>query len=321
MSWFALDDGFDTHPKVRRIGNAAAGLFVRLGAYAARHKTDGHIPGPVARDYSTAAQLRKLDEVGMLHRDGHGCAYCPQPEPGGYVIHDYLEYNRSRAQIDERKAAATGRKRRQRTSPETRPAPEPKPDQTPEPPPAAPPTGPQTEPRFSDGGAGQDEESRRDPHAWAHAGASPPIPSPPLSPTEIELASPDGSRGALDGPRIAEPVRPLVEAMTAAGVVVGWDLAPVDWVLLQVLVERCTVPVLVEHARGAWHSARQRPRSARYFLPGWRSLPSVPAGTPTAPGPGADVIPLHSARPSTTDQRVRDGLDLAARLREQEQAQ
>lgn len=39
---------------------------------------------------------------------------------------------------------------------------------------------------------------------------------------------------------------------------------------------------------------------------------------PAAAGPGAEVIPLSAARPSTTDQRVAAGMELAARLRAQE---
>ena len=34
MAWFALDDGFDTHPKVRKAGNAAVGLFALLVPFA-----------------------------------------------------------------------------------------------------------------------------------------------------------------------------------------------------------------------------------------------------------------------------------------------
>ncbi|MEU5130009.1 hypothetical protein [Streptomyces mobaraensis] len=105
--------------------------------------------------------------------------------------------------------------------------------------------------------------------------------------------------------------------MSAAGMVVSWELAPGEWALLHALIERCGVAVLVDHAGGAWQAARTRPRSARYFLPGWRSLPSMP---PRAPDTGRNVVPLRAGRPSTTDQRVRDGLDLAARLREQETA-
>jgi len=41
----------------------------------------------------------------------------------------------------------------------------------------------------------------------------------------------------------------------------------------------------------------------------------------TRPAPGGNVVPIGAARPSTTDQRVAEGMSLAARLRAQEAAQ
>ncbi|MFI1166510.1 hypothetical protein ACH4UM_23640 [Streptomyces sp. NPDC020801] len=112
MAWFALDDGFDTHPKVRKAGNAAVGLFVRLGVHATKHLTEGHLDGDIVTAYGTAATIRKLLAVGMLHEPGHSCPRCPQPAEGGYYIHDYLDYNKSRQQIEAAREAA--RKRQQR---------------------------------------------------------------------------------------------------------------------------------------------------------------------------------------------------------------
>src|SRR5690606_40046960 len=60
----------------------------------------------------TAATLRKLVTVGMLHEPGHGCTVSPQPARDGFYIHDYLDYNTSRAQMEAAREAA--RKRQQR---------------------------------------------------------------------------------------------------------------------------------------------------------------------------------------------------------------
>lgn len=114
MPWFALDDGFDTHPKVRKAGNAAVGLFVRLGVHATRHLTEGHLDGEIVRDYGTAATIRKLVAVGMLHDAEHGCRRCPRPADDGFYIHDYLDYNKSRAQIEASREAARKRQNRGR---------------------------------------------------------------------------------------------------------------------------------------------------------------------------------------------------------------
>ena len=181
MPWFALDDGFDTHPKVRKAGNAAVGLFVRLGVHATRHLTEGHLDGDIVRDYGTAATIRKLVTVGMLHDAGHGCRRCPQPAEGGFYIHDYLDYNKSRAQIEASREAARKRQQRGRdTARQNRNERD---------------SGPilssnsrqndasfasncgQNDPLFEGSTAGQGGSSRRDTHEGVTVVPSPPLPS------------------------------------------------------------------------------------------------------------------------------------------------
>ncbi|MEX2984556.1 mucin-2 [Streptomyces sp. C36] len=317
MAWFKIDDGSHMHPKVIAAGNAALGLWLRCGAYSAQHLTEGHVPGIVARQYGTAPQARKLVAVGLWHEQGHDCPRCPQPTAGDFIVHDFFEggRNSTRAQVEANRAAAAERKAKSRTranqgrigdeSAADRERNERGSSTNP----------PRNAPQFQEEIAGQEGVSQRDTVEGVTGPQASTKPSPSTSyGSRREQASPD------DGPRIAEPVRPLVEAMTAAGMAVSWELAPAEWVLLQALIERCGVQILVDHAGGAWQAARTRPRSARYFLAGWRSLPSMPTHMPTSTGPGATVVALRTARPSTTDQRVRDGLDLAARLREQETA-
>ncbi|MCX5445981.1 mucin-2 [Streptomyces nigrescens] len=287
--WSKLDDGFHSHPKIRRAGNAAAGLLARLISYAGQHLTDGAILGAVARDYGTAPQLRKLVALGLLHEHGHACPRCAQPGAGDYVVHDFLVSNPSREQVHAGRGKDAQRKRQQRNTSSNRErnaADSPTNQNRTAPQPDA-----ESHPGFD--AESQVSEGR---HGGRLAGA-------PVDPTRPDPSTSYGGtnkqvRPPADEPRIAESVRPLVDAMTAAGLVVGWQLTPDDWVLLHALVERCTVPVLVEHARGAWEGARTRPRSARYFLPGWRSLPAMPNG---APAPGTNVVPLRPAPASHTD--------------------
>ncbi|MGV9756973.1 hypothetical protein ACWDUC_14300 [Streptomyces tricolor] len=181
MAWFALDDGFDSHPKVRKAGNAAVGLFVRLGVHATKHLTEGHLDGDIVRDYGTAATIRKLITVGMLHEPGHGCPRCPQPAADGYYIHDYLDYNKSRAQIEAAREAARKRQQRGRdTARANRNARDSaanlnansrqnaRSSQS---------NCDENAPLFEDSAAGQDGLSRRDTHEGATVVPSPPLPS------------------------------------------------------------------------------------------------------------------------------------------------
>ncbi|MFF7096370.1 hypothetical protein ACFY9A_28845 [Streptomyces rubradiris] len=181
MAWFALDDGFDTHPKVRKAGNAAVGLFVRLGVHATKHLTEGHLDGDIVRHYGTAATIRKLITVGMLHEPGHGCTRCPQPAADGYYIHDYLDYNKSRAQIEAARESARKRQqkgrdnaRRNRNGRDSDANLNANSRQNAR---SSQPNWDENAPLFDDETAGQDDLSRRDTHEGATVVPSPPLPS------------------------------------------------------------------------------------------------------------------------------------------------
>jgi hypothetical protein len=92
MAWANLDDGFYDHPKVIMVGNAAAGIFARMLAYCSRYGTDGMVPSRtvtyIVEDDHDA--LQRLYDAGMLR------AW----ESGGVDIPDYLDYNRSKAQVE-----------------------------------------------------------------------------------------------------------------------------------------------------------------------------------------------------------------------------
>lgn len=330
MPWFALDDGFDTHPKVRRAGNAAIGVFVRLGAYAARHLTEGRLDGSLVRDYGTPATVKKLVTVGLLHPAGHDCPRCEQPAEDGYVIHDFLDYNRSRKQIESSREA--GRKRqqkgraRQADQRNSRDSDAKLDANSRENAPSFDAESRENEGLFWGSAAGQDDASRR--YTLQGDTVVPAQPSPaPSPPTEEKTASyarePDARIG--DRPRIPDNARPLVEAITAAGMVVGWELSTSDWFVIEALIKRCGTDALTATATASWHTARTRPRSARYFLPAWRALPDVPANTPAQPQQrhlpavaGGAVLPFPTAL-TGTDRRIADHAALIAQMEAEDQ--
>ncbi|WP_405911335.1 hypothetical protein OG529_04225 [Streptomyces longwoodensis] len=117
MPWFVVDDNAHSHPKMIAAGNAALGLWLRAGAYAAQHLTDGIVPGVIAKMYGSKPQIAKLLAAGLWHEHGHTCPHpkCRQPQPGDYYIHDYLApYNPSRAEVVRKRERAAEKKRRQR---------------------------------------------------------------------------------------------------------------------------------------------------------------------------------------------------------------
>lgn len=108
MPWARLDDGFWSHPKTMRLADVApeAGfLHIRAISYSTRHMTDGFLSDsaltalmPDASERARATEV--LVEEGVWYRDGDK----------GYVIHDFLDWNPSRAQIMEKRLRDRERK-------------------------------------------------------------------------------------------------------------------------------------------------------------------------------------------------------------------
>jgi hypothetical protein len=104
--WVKLDDKFPRHPKVLQAGPLAAWLYVCGLVYCGQFLTDGVVPKavvPTLADFgsvpgapSIAELVEQLLSVGLWER-----------VPGGYRIHDYLDYNPSREAVRCR-SVATG---------------------------------------------------------------------------------------------------------------------------------------------------------------------------------------------------------------------
>lgn len=89
MTWFRVDDTFAFHPKVMAAGNAAAGLWVRSGSWASQQLTDGAVTTGVARSIGTAAEAKRLTDIG-LWLDAPG---------GGYQFHQWSPTNPTREEV------------------------------------------------------------------------------------------------------------------------------------------------------------------------------------------------------------------------------
>jgi DNA-binding transcriptional ArsR family regulator len=118
----------------------------------------------------------------------------------------------------------------------------------------------------------------------------------PNTSVEDQQASPAALARIGDRPRIPEASRPLVDAITAAGMPVGWDLESAEWFLIEALIKRCGADALVISARSSWQGARTQPRSGRYFIPAWRALPDAPDPTHDTSAVNGQVLPLGTSR-------------------------
>lgn len=107
MSWLRVDAGFWKHPKVQDVELAPIGLHVLALSYCADNLTDGLVPeGWVRRQaFGDLALAQALVDAGLWESDPHG-----------FRVHDYLDYNPSRAAVELDREAAKQRMRKARDS-------------------------------------------------------------------------------------------------------------------------------------------------------------------------------------------------------------
>lgn len=99
--WFKVDDDLAFHPKVLAAGLPAMGLWVRAGAWAGRHLTDGFVPADMLPALgSTRRQANALVKAGLW-----------SVEPDGYRFHDWQQYQPSRAKVEAEREATANRVR------------------------------------------------------------------------------------------------------------------------------------------------------------------------------------------------------------------
>ena len=105
MAWTSIDDAASYHPKARKAGLEAWGFFVAAIVYSNKHLKDGFIAreclddvwpwgGKLERIAQRLAQVELFDVV-----------------DGGWRIHNYLKYQRSRDEILAQRAADAERKK------------------------------------------------------------------------------------------------------------------------------------------------------------------------------------------------------------------
>lgn len=137
MTWGRIDDAFWRHPKITGLSPAAGWLYIRAISYSCDQLTDGRLrPTALRMLGASPAQLRELTNAGLFEVAGND-----------RIIHDFLDYNRSRVDVLDERAAAQARMaktrggspkvraNKQRTEPEvqtTFPLPDPDPDPGPE---------------------------------------------------------------------------------------------------------------------------------------------------------------------------------------------
>jgi len=122
MGWVRVDDSFYDHPKFGQIGALGMAAWIAGLAYCNRNLTDGFIP--------TRAAMRLIDTTGLGYYTSNMSGRDAEPadgidelvgaglwveEPGGYRVHDYLDYQPSADEVRADRARARERMKRIRS--------------------------------------------------------------------------------------------------------------------------------------------------------------------------------------------------------------
>lgn len=122
MGWVRLDDRITENPKLDEVGPTGSWLYVSAIAFCNRNLTDGFFPermvyrlGSFDWDEPDVAHLpRALVRLGLWHDADSVCSSCPEVPDGQLYIHDYGEYQPTKAEVEARRKADAERQRRHR---------------------------------------------------------------------------------------------------------------------------------------------------------------------------------------------------------------
>ncbi|WP_242884031.1 hypothetical protein [Actinomadura litoris] len=93
-TFIKVHDGMPDHPKIYGLSDRAFRLLVTWWCWCSRHLTDGHIPAATWRKCGTARARAELLAAGLA-----------QEGPDGVWMHDYLEHQRSAAEVEQIRTA------------------------------------------------------------------------------------------------------------------------------------------------------------------------------------------------------------------------
>jgi hypothetical protein len=320
MPWVRLDDRFASHRKVALLSDRAFRLYISALCWASENLTEGKI---LDRELSVVARVRglkaaaaELQQAGLWDR-----------VEDGWQIHDYLDYNPDRAKIQAEREANAARQQafRDRKKAARDAARNAVTDDSPK----------QQNSTTTTASRHDGDTNAREEHLANQSSSQAsefrnavsngtPNPSRPVVPPEEEQQL-DWNDGAGDLPRIGDRPRippnclPLVQKLTAARLIVGWDLQPGEWFTVEALIKRCGIDALVVSATGSWQGAKVQPRSGTYFIPAWRKLfdsvePEQPSLLPAVGGAVHAFPDPGQHRPATTDVRANQAIEAGRRL-------
>ncbi len=249
MPWVKLDDRFPSHRKIDLLSDRAFRLYVSALCWCSENLTEGFIPDEnvtrIARVRSTKATAKELEGRGLWER-----------VDGGWQIHDYLDYNPTRAAVQAERGRNAARQQEYRDKKKAAEA--------------------------KKAAAAKIERNGVMPPVTKieRNGGSNAAPAP-ARPDHAVL--PNGSTAGMQDPAAYDTLGDLKRAIASAGITgVAWNLQASQIERIRQAREHAGIPALVAYAA----SSAQRlgvPSSAAAWIDGWLSLEPIPDGAARPP--------------------------------------
>lgn len=107
--WVKLDVDYFTNPKIAIAGREGRDLHLVSICWVGRHLTDGFIPSEVVTDLAHLASTNRTRAVAHAVNAGLWL-----PTDDGYVLHDFVTMNGTRADVEKEREQWRERQRRYR---------------------------------------------------------------------------------------------------------------------------------------------------------------------------------------------------------------
>lgn len=106
MPWFKVDDTLHGHPKHRKAGLAAVGLWTVAGSYCSQYVTEGFVPEWFVSGWPSGRRLAgRLVSVGLWSPGD-------RDEEAGWWFHDWEHYQMTKDEIERDKQLNRERQKR-----------------------------------------------------------------------------------------------------------------------------------------------------------------------------------------------------------------
>lgn len=106
MTWLKIDDGVRTHPKIVQAGPAAAWQWFCGNCYCRQHLTDGFIPDGMLASLVPGVNEREARKLAAI-LVGVNLWHATE---GGFTVHDFLDWNPTKAEVLAKRAEDRKRK-------------------------------------------------------------------------------------------------------------------------------------------------------------------------------------------------------------------